>query len=89
MSIVQGLVDPVGNIVRSRGRFKVVSKTGGILRIQVTGQRTAKAIVQATPWRADADIGPTGVTASPDPLITTMMVFAIDDRYGLSFRIEP
>lgn len=89
MSIVQGIIDPAGNIVRNKGKFKVLSKSGGLARIQITGQKTTRAFVQAIAWRGDGDIGGSAVTAAPDPKIATVIAFAIDDRYGLSFRIEP
>jgi hypothetical protein len=89
MAIVQGIVDPKGNVVRAQGNFKVLSKSHDVLRIEVSKQKTAKAFVLATPWRGDADIGPEGVSASPDPAVPNVMVFAVRDYYGLSFRIEP
>lgn len=90
MAIVQGIVGPGGNVVRAKGAFRVLSKTNGVLRIEITGQNTARAFVQATPWRNDTDIGQAAsVTASPDPRASREMIFAVDDYYGLSFRIEP
>lgn len=89
MPIVQGIIDPAGNIVRHKGKFKVLSKSGGLARIQITGQKTAKAFVQAIAWLGHGDIGSSAVTAAPDPKIATVIVFAVDDRYGLTFRIEP
>ncbi len=89
MAIVQGIVDAGGAVVRARGVFTVVSKIGGLLRIKVAGQNTARAFVLATPWRSDGDIGPEGVTASPDPKAPDVMIFAVRQGYGLSFRIEP
>lgn len=89
MAIVQGIVDPKGVVVRARGTFTVLSKTSNVLRIRVVGQKTARAFVLATPWRADGDIGPDCVSASPDPAAADVMIFAIKDYYGLSFRIEP
>jgi hypothetical protein len=89
MPIVQGIIDASGNIVRNKGRFKVLSKAGGVVRIQVTGQKTARAFVQAIAWREDGDIESGTVTASPDPKVATVMMFRVDDRHGLSFRIEP
>lgn len=89
MAIVQGIVDPGGAVIRAKGKFKVLSKANNQLRIEVTGQRTAKAIVLATPWRNDGDIGAAAVSASPDPNAGDVMIFALEDYYGLSFRIEP
>ncbi len=89
MAIVKGIVDPAGNVVRSSGSFKVLSKANDTLRIQVVGQQTAKAFVLATPWRKDGDIGPASVSASPDPQKSDVMIFAVRNYYGLSFRIEP
>ncbi|MFO1495112.1 MAG: hypothetical protein U1F26_10690 [Lysobacterales bacterium] len=88
MAVYQGIVDPAGRIVRNKGTFKVLSKTAQTLRIEFTGQKVAKAYVLATPWRADGDIGPDGVSASPDPLAPAVMIFAVRDYYGLSFRLE-
>lgn len=89
MAIVKGIVDPAGNVVRFSGSFKVLSKNNNTLRIQILGQQTATAFVLAIPWRKDGDIGPEGVSASPDPQKSDVMIFAIRNYYGLSFRIEP
>jgi hypothetical protein len=91
MAIVQGLVDYAGNVIRAKGSFTVVSKTGDVLRIEVTGQDVSKAFVLATPWRQDGDIGlgNAQVSASPDPRKPKVMIFAVHKYYGLSFRIEP
>lgn len=89
MAIVQGIVDPGGAVIRAKGKFKVLSKANNLLRIEVMGQRTAKAIVLAAPWRNDGDIGAAAVSASPDPNAGDVMIFALEDYYGLSFRIEP
>lgn len=89
MAIVQGIVDSTGKVIRAKGKFKVLSKAKGLLRVEVTGQRTAKAFVLATPWRNDGDMAPEGVSASPDPKDADVMLFAIKDSYGLSFRIDP
>lgn len=88
MAVYQGIVDPSGRIVRNKGNFKVLAKAGNSVRIEFIGQKVAKAFVLATPWRADGDIGPEGVSASPDPLTPSVMIFALRDYYGLSFRVE-
>lgn len=89
MAIVKGIVGPNGNIVRSSGRFRVLSTSKDTPRIQVIDQRTAKAFVLATLWRNDGDIGSSGVSASPDPQNADVMIFAVPYYHGLSFRIEP
>lgn len=89
MAIVQGIIDATGGVVRAKGAFKVLSRTKYAFRVQVTGQKTGKAFVLATPWRSDNDFGPQGVTAAPDPNAADVMIFAVVERYGLSFRIEP
>ena len=90
MAVVQGIVDYQGNVVRAQGNFKVRLRSGDVLRIEVTGQKTATAFVLATPWRTNTDMGAVGVTAAPagedEP---DVMVFALPQYYGLSFRIEP
>ena len=88
MPTIQGIVDPAGTKVRQQGAFAVVSKSATHLVVRVPGQNLMRAFVLATPWRNDGDIGPTGISASPNPQATDQMIFAIDDYYGVSFRIQ-
>lgn len=88
MPTIQGIVDQAGVKVRQQGAFTVISKTATHLTIRVQGQNLMRAFVLATPWRNDGDIGPTGISASPNPTNTDQMIFAVDDYYGISFRIQ-
>lgn len=88
MPTIQGIVNPAGTKIRQQGAFTVVSKSATRLIIRVQGQNLMRAFVLATPWRNDGDIGPTGISASPDPQNTEYMIFAVDDYYGVSFRIQ-
>lgn len=90
MPTIQGLVDPAGAKVRQQGVFAVVSKSPTRLVVRVPGQVLTKAFVLATPWRHDGDIGPanTGIAASPNPAAPDQMIFAVDQYYGVSFRIQ-
>ena len=88
MPTVQGLVDPAGTIVRRQGAFAVVSKSATQLVVRMPNQNLGRAFVLATPWRADGDIGQTGISASPNPPATDQMIFAVDGYYGVSFRIQ-
>jgi hypothetical protein len=67
MPTIQGIVNPAGTKIRQQGAFTVVSKSATRLIIRVQGQNLMRAFVLATPWRNDGDIGPTGISASPDP----------------------
>ncbi|MBL8293677.1 MAG: hypothetical protein JNN08_17660 [Bryobacterales bacterium] len=91
MPVVQGIVAPNGVVVRADGDFEVLSKGTSKLRIQVTGQQATTAFVLATAWRDDGDIGSSNaaISASPDPKSPDVMIFAVDEYYGVSFRIEP
>ena len=51
-------------------------------------QTLSRAFVLGTPWRADGDIGQTGISASPNPRATDQMIFAVDGYHGVSFRIQ-
>lgn len=88
MATVQGVVSPAGVIVRRQGQFTVVSRSTTTLVIKMPGQNLRKAFVLATPWRDDGDIGPTEISASPNPLNNDQMIFAVDGYYGVSFRIQ-
>ena len=88
MPTVQGLVNPAGTIVRRQGQFTVVSKSATTLIVRMPGQVLTRAFVLATPWRNDGDIGPSGISASPNPKATDQMIFAVDQYYGVSFRIQ-
>lgn len=88
MSTIQGIVDPAGVKIRQQGAFTVVSKSATQLIVRVQGQNLMRAFVLAIPWRNDADIGLTGISASPNPNATDQMIFAVDDYYGVSFRIQ-
>lgn len=90
MPTIQGLVDPAGTKVRQQGAFTVVSKTASHLTVRVQGQNLMRAFVLATPWRNDGDIGlaNAGIAASPNPQAVDQMIFAVDNYYGVSFRIQ-
>lgn len=88
MPTIQGIVDPAGTKVRQQGTFTVISKSAAQLIVRVQGQNLMRAFVLATPWRNDGDIGPTGISASPNPQNTEQMIFAVDGYYGVSFRIQ-
>ena len=88
MPTVQGLVDPKGNIVRRQGQFAVVSKSATQLIVRMPNQNLNRAFVLGTPWRNDGDIGQTGIAASPNPRAADQMIFAVDEYYGVSFRIQ-
>lgn len=88
MPTVQGLVSPTGIIVRRQGQFTVVSKSATTLVVRMAGQVLTRAFVLATPWRNDGDVGPKGIAASPNPAAADQMIFAIDQYYGVSFRIQ-
>lgn len=90
MAIVQGIVSWDGTIVRSKGRFQVISKAGDMLRLRINNQRVGKAFVFACPWRNDGDIGiGAGLAVSPDEREKDVLLIAVSDYYGVSFRIEP
>lgn len=88
MAVYQGIVAPNGTVVRRQGQFTVVSKTGDRLVVRFPGDNVTKAFVLATPWRNDGDIGRPGIAASPDPQNREYMIFAVEDYYGVSFRVQ-
>ena len=90
MPVIEGLVDNQGNVVRMRGVFQVVSKGGGILEVEYPGQDVSTAFVLATAWRNDGDIGTANaaIAVSPRPGVPENIVFAVDDYYGLTFRVD-
>ena len=88
MPTIQGIVNPAGTKIRQQGAFNVVSKSATRLVVQVPGQNLMRAFVLGTPWRNDGDIGPVGISASPNPQATDQMIFAVDGYYGVSFRIQ-
>jgi hypothetical protein len=90
MPTIQGLVDYAGKKIRQQGAFMVVNKSPTNLIVRVPGQVLTRAFVLATPWRDDGDIGVanTGIAASPNPAAPDQMIFAVDQYYGVSFRIQ-
>ena len=90
MPVIEGLVDNQGNVVRSRGNFQVVSKANGILEVEYPGEDVSQAFVLATAWRNDGDIGTANaaISVSPKPGVAENIAFAVDDYYGLTFRVD-
>ncbi len=90
MPVIEGLVDSAGNVVRARGSFRVVRKTPTKLEIEFPAQDMARAFVLATTWRDDGDIGTykASISVSPSLELPTHMIFAVDQYYGVSFRVD-
>lgn len=90
MPVIEGLIDSAGNVIRGRGDFRVVRKTPTLLEIEFPGEDTSSAFVLATTWRDDGDIGTykAAISASPSPEAASNLLFAVDQYYGVSFRVD-
>jgi hypothetical protein len=89
MPIIEALIDPHGRLLRQRGNLRVLRKLPDRMDVECPGQDVSRALVLATAWRPDGDIGNSAaISVSPRPGVPDQLVFAVAGYYGLTVRID-